>query len=116
MYAQFVICTHKCITSSIPALSLPRAPARTLNRYARVRLSRPILVQILGPQSSQLPYMPFLRKLWRAFPSRTLILAEYRHVTMRLCWSSPHVDEAVYELAGLLEEQGHGQACIMGHS
>mmetsp|Transcript_41153 Transcript_41153/g.106528 ORF Transcript_41153/g.106528 Transcript_41153/m.106528 type:complete len:408 (-) Transcript_41153:866-2089(-) len=74
------------------------------------------LVFMHGIGFGLLPYMPFLRKLWRAFPSRTLILAEYRHVTMRLCWSSPHVDEAVYELAGLLEEQGHGQACIMGHS
>jgi len=45
-----------------------------------------------------------------------VIVVEYKHVGMRLCSHIPSVDEVTSQVISVLDAEGAGKVCVMGHS
>lgn len=64
----------------------------------------------------QTPYIHFMRMLFAATSSHPMIVLEFRHVSMRLCYRAGEVDHAAHAVASIVQRQGFKEACIVGHS
>lgn len=45
-----------------------------------------------------------------------MIVLEFRHVSMRLCFRAGEVDHAAHAVAAIVQLLGFKEACIVGHS
>lgn len=54
--------------------------------------------------------------LFAATSSHPMIVLEFRHVSMRLCYRAGEVDHAAHAVAAIVQQQGFKEACIVGHS
>ncbi len=64
----------------------------------------------------QTPYIHFMRMLFAATSSHPMIVLEFRHVSMRLCFRAGEVDHAAHAVAAIVQRQGFKEACVVGHS
>ncbi|DBA73278.1 hypothetical protein WJX77_005167 [Trebouxia sp. C0004] len=78
-------------------------------------LTRPI-VFLHGVGLGLTPYIHFMRMLFAATSSHPMIVLEFRHVSMRLCFRASEVDHAAHAVAAIVQQQGFKEACIVGHS
>lgn len=45
-----------------------------------------------------------------------MIVLEFRHVSMRLCFRAGEVDHAAHAVAAIVQILGFKEACVVGHS
>ena len=64
----------------------------------------------------QTPYIHFMRMLFAATSSHPMIVLEFRHVSMRLCFRAGEVDHAAHAVAAIVQLLGFKEACVVGHS
>lgn len=57
-----------------------------------------------------------MRMLFAATSTHPMIVLEFRHVSMRLCYRAGEVDHAAHAVAAIVQQQGFKEACIVGHS
>ena len=57
-----------------------------------------------------------MRMLFAATSSHPMIVLEFRHVSMRLCFRAGEVDHAAHAVAAIVRQQGFKEACVVGHS
>ncbi len=57
-----------------------------------------------------------MRMLFAATSSHPMIVLEFRHVSMRLCFRASEVDHAAHAVAAIVQQQGFKEACVVGHS
>lgn len=57
-----------------------------------------------------------MRMLFAATSSHPMIVLEFRHVSMRLCFRASEVDHAAHAVAAIVQQQGFKEACVVAHS
>lgn len=60
------------------------------------------------------PYFRFIYSLMML--GHPVVLVEHRHVSMRLCFSCPTVDDCVEAVAAMLDTQGYKKCIVVSHS
>ncbi|KAK9815867.1 hypothetical protein WJX72_010991 [[Myrmecia] bisecta] len=61
-------------------------------------------------------YVQFISAMLRTFPGRTIIVAEFAHVSLRVATRATAVDDIVDSVQALLKAHGVADACILAHS
>ncbi|KAK9804242.1 hypothetical protein WJX72_002946 [[Myrmecia] bisecta] len=101
----FVSHRHKDLPYWIRQPAVPRTAAR----------EQP-LVFLHGVGFGLALYVQFIRAMLRTFPDRTIIVAEFAHVSLRVATHATAVDDIADSVQALLRAHGVADACILAHS